>query len=137
MHPEQTSQYAITPPARSRRLPVLVAAVVGLVVGGGGVGLGWVLSSGGGRPDDIATACDIVTGLGPPRDLSSDAGFAQQNRLSAAYGLSMAASTTDGQYKQLSDLLQKAVNGIATTFRIDNPTTVRALSQATDFCGGH
>lgn len=139
MHPEPTGPaepppHTVVPPARKGRLPVVVAAVVGLVIGGGGVGLGWILSSRGGSSDDIATVCDIVTGLGPMRDIGTDAGVIQQHRLGAASELSVAASTTDPRYKQLSDLLQKAMTAISRTFKADNPTTAQALRQSTDYC---
>ena len=81
-------------------------------------------------------ACDIVTGLGPVADITTDAGFAQQNRLSAANALAVAASTIDPQYQRLTDLLKKAVNAIQETFDAGNATTVQALREAKDYCDG-
>lgn len=135
MHPETTP---VARHEKKRRLSLVLTAVAGLVLGGGGVGLGWLLTSspGDGTPDDITMACEIVGGLGPMADTGSDAGFAQQNRLSAASALALSASTLDPRYEELSDLLRKATDAIASTFDVRNPTTADALRQANDFCAG-
>jgi hypothetical protein len=115
--PGQPSWSAPAPPtvAPRRRVPggVLIALVVGLVVGGGGVGLGWLLSNNAGSGDqaDAQAACDIINRVGPFPGGAS-VGTVDDFRWGAAYALTNAAVKEDGRYTALANAVQQAMKAI-------------------------
>ncbi|MFF5991497.1 hypothetical protein [Prauserella flavalba] len=98
---------------RPPRFPVLLLGVlVGVLLGGGGVGLGWLLSSSGdaeGAQADATAACDLVART-PHVDLEADlTGF---YRLSAASALAGAAAEADDAYEPVNEALRDVVNHV-------------------------
>ncbi|PXY17272.1 hypothetical protein DI005_34275 [Prauserella sp. PE36] len=105
------TQFQPQPPApRSRRAPLLLGLLVGVLLGGGGVGLGWLLSSSGdaeGAQADATAACDLVART-PHVDLEAD--LTGLYRLSAASSLAGAAAEADGAYEPVNEALRDVVN---------------------------
>ncbi|HVV20689.1 MAG TPA: hypothetical protein VHF06_14745 [Pseudonocardiaceae bacterium] len=97
-------------PRPRRRGSVLVAVVVGLVVGGGGVGLGWALTSGHEQRSDAQDACEVFARTG---QLTAHVDGATRYRLSAAAYLADGAKANDNRYTALA----KAMDDIAGAFQ--------------------
>lgn len=100
------------PAGRARPSPLVLAAVAGLVLGGGGVGLAWWLTSGSeeGAAAYAAGACAIVeeheadstADAGGEAD-SSEGPLAESHRWTAAWGLAKSAADQDPSFKAIGD----------------------------------
>ncbi|KAA9152232.1 hypothetical protein FPZ12_037300 [Amycolatopsis acidicola] len=116
-----------------RRWPVVVALAAGLIVGGGGVGLGWALSSSSPDNADAAQACELVArtdSLDPSTQLAS------YDRWGAAMQLARAAADADPKYKPLSEALDKPAQIVARTFEASGPQYEAAMAAARAACAG-
>jgi hypothetical protein len=101
-------------PQARRRTGVIVAIVAGLVVGDGGVGLGWALSSGHGRRTDAQDACEVFSRSG---QLTEHVDGATRYRLGAAANLADAGKANDNRYAALA----KAMDDLASAFAAFTP----------------
>lgn len=90
---------------------MVVALVAGLVIGGGGVGLGWMLSGDKANTaqNDAHSACGIFNNL----QLSADSDLTTRLRTTAAAILAEAANADDPRYRQLRDALHELSDFIA------------------------
>jgi hypothetical protein len=89
---------------------VLLAGIIGLVVGALLVGAAWLGTSlvGGskdGAAGDVATACEILDRLPAAKDLS----LAYADRLEAAGSLADAAARDDARYRHLAEDAKQAL----------------------------
>jgi hypothetical protein len=120
---------------------VLLALVLGLVLGAGAVGLSWFLTvaSGaepmeGAAPRDAASACSAlarVPDLSFPITGGDAAGL---SRLSAAALLAESASAEDSRYRTLSDALRTAAD-TAESAAVTEQSFQQAISTARVACG--
>ncbi|MBK1789318.1 hypothetical protein [Prauserella cavernicola] len=132
--PFQPQYQPQAPAPKSRRGPVLLGLVAGLVVGGGGVGLGWLFSSSSGDEGaqaDAAAACDILDRT-PEVDLDADlSGFF---RLSAASALAAAAAEVDGAYEPVNGALREVGQYVQRRMDTESDDFVAALDAARAAC---
>jgi hypothetical protein len=113
-----------------RRWGMLVAGlVVGLVVGGGGLGLAWMLSSGG-SGSDIDAVCELVAGTEP---LTKEFELGDMRRLAGVGELAAALAEDDPTHKPLATALEESVRA-AQSFDLEQSGT--SLRRAQDICGG-
>ncbi|GAA1208050.1 hypothetical protein [Prauserella alba] len=92
---------------RVSRLPLVVAAVAGLVLGGGGVGLTWWLTSGPGEAAeaDAAAACAVAERVEP--GVPSEKSMGEYRRWAAAVELANAAAEEDPALEQFAEAFAK------------------------------
>ncbi|UQS22909.1 hypothetical protein L1857_08805 [Amycolatopsis thermalba] len=119
-------------PAPRRRWPlVMVALVVGLVVGAGAVGLVWIGSGPDAAGSDAEAACAAVartTALDPQTQY---AGF---QRWGAAAQLAAAAAEQEPRYRTLADALQAPVDIVMRSFAAAGPEFDAAVARARSAC---
>ncbi|WUH90181.1 hypothetical protein OG900_08730 [Streptomyces sp. NBC_00433] len=130
------------PPARNRTATVVVPLIVGLVLGAGGVGVGWALSGGGGAPaagsnpaGDARAACRALDGFdeskftakGPEGDIAL-------NRYAAAGALSTSAAAGNPEYKPLAQAIRRSQDRHAQVFDFDAQVK-QDLAEARRICG--
>ncbi|MCZ7457645.1 hypothetical protein [Streptomyces sp. WMMC940] len=132
-----------SPPAHRRSL--IVALVIGLVIGGGGVGAVWVLrddSSGGVDPTaagpvaDARAACHALDGFDESKyAIEGPEGDIALNRWGAAGALSAAAAAGDARYKLLAQAIRRSQDRHAQAFQI-NDEVKKELAEARRICEG-
>jgi len=124
--PPQGFQQPYGPPRR--RWGMLVAGlVIGLVVGGGGLGLAWMLSSGS-SGTDIDAVCDLVARTEP---LTKDFELGDMRRLAGVGELAAALAEDDPTHKPLATALEEGVRA-AQNFDLEQSGT--SLRRAQDIC---
>lgn len=116
-------------PPRRRWGMLVTGLVIGLVVGGGGLGLAWMLSSGG-SGTDIDAVCELVAGTEP---LTMEFELGDMRRLGGVGELAAALAEDDPTHKPLATALEESVRA-AQVFALDESGT--ALRRAQDICGG-
>jgi hypothetical protein len=126
------------PPPRPprRRLPVVLGLVAGLIIGGGGVGLGWLLSSGPAEPSgpaaEAAAACTAIRGAALPAG-GADVTETSARRWVGAGELAGAAAAADPRYRQLGDALGTVEHAVE-TLDTGSDRTQDAVRQAQAIC---
>lgn len=116
------------PPPRNRTAIVVVSVIAGLVLGAGGVGVGWVLSgdsnsapaAGSNPAGDARAACQALDGFdeskytakGPEGDIAL-------NRYAAAGALSASAAAGNAKYKPLAQAVRRSQDRHAQVFDFD------------------
>lgn len=118
---------------RRRRLPLVLAAVAGLVLGGGGMGLTWWLTSGSedGAAAYAAGACDIVDAFEPSP--SSEPGYLDNYRLTAAYALAKTAGEEDPAFSTLSEKADDLII-FAQRLEFDSPEAREVIAEVRAAC---
>jgi hypothetical protein len=119
------------PPPRRRWGVLTVGLAIGLVVGAGGLGLAWALSSGGSGTDvtaDYDAVCGLVANTKP---LTRDFELGDMRRLGGVSELAAALAEADSTHKPLADALEKSVLA-AQNFDLDGSGT--SLRRAQDIC---
>ncbi|HYJ69456.1 MAG TPA: hypothetical protein VEX15_17525 [Nocardioidaceae bacterium] len=101
-------------PSRTDRKGLVAGLVVGLLVGGGGVALAWVMTSddpAAGAETDATAACLAIedTDIPEPED---DLDLATAQRWGGAAALAMGAAESDDRFQPLADELERASLGI-------------------------
>jgi hypothetical protein len=127
-------------PPRARGA-LLAGVIVGLVVGGGGVGLGWFLVAGGAgligavpaAQHDVDVACDAVART-QRLDIVND--FAGYQRWTGASLLARSAAEADPRYKDLADALGKPMQIAAMQLTTEGPEVAEAEARAREMCNG-
>lgn len=119
------------------RWPMLVAGLVlGLVLGGGGVALGWVLSSSGGggstAANDADAACALLERMSSELDPSKQ--LAEYHRWGAVVSLAAAAAEEDRRYKDLADATRVPMNIVHRSFDGESPEFADAVAEARLAC---
>ncbi|MEU6646237.1 hypothetical protein ABZ863_27340 [Saccharomonospora sp. NPDC046836] len=118
-------------PAHSKRLVVLALAA-GLLLGGGGVGLAWLLTSSEaeGAAADAEAACTVVrrtTDLDPVENVAAYRRWAGAAEIAAA-------GEADKRYQPLADAVRKPVNILQQMMSTDSQEYTDALSAARQAC---
>lgn len=123
-----------SPGPRPGRRWVVPAAVAGLVLGAGGVGLAWTLTTGGaaeGAEADAAAACEVVART-PAIDLEGN--YASYRRWGAAAELAAAAGELDPRYASLGEALAKPLWIAQETFDTKSTEFSEAMTAARAAC---
>ncbi|WP_197320749.1 hypothetical protein [Saccharomonospora sp. NB11] len=123
------------PTARKGWGRVLAGALVGLLVGGGGVGLTWFLladDAAEGAEADARDACAIVERTPTVEPTKESA--AHMYRWGAAAGLAMAAAEADPTYESLSEAIRKPYILFQRYFDIENAEFQSAMTDARTAC---
>lgn len=116
----------------------MIGLIVGLIIGGGGVALGWLLTGGGsttsaaGPGAEAQAACLAIKGVqlpSRPQDLT----LAEGDRWVGAASLAEAAGKGDSTYQQLSTALDKVGNGIE-ELDTNSAQVTAAAAQAEGIC---
>lgn len=118
-------------PPRRRWGMVIAGLVVGLVVGAGGLGLVWALSSGGSGTDlgaDYDAVCQLVTRTEP---LTEKFELGDMRRLAGVGELAAALAEADPAHKPLASALEESLRA-AQIFDLDQSGT--SLRRAQDIC---
>jgi hypothetical protein len=129
---------------------VLVALVLGLVLGATAVGLVWFVSGHAAAASELpqtdastaaAAACATLATVPPPgspafADRSPQGVPAGVYRLTGAASLAEVAQTEDAHYKPLSDALAKVTRLLARTSDTVAPQAAQALTEARAACHG-
>jgi hypothetical protein len=126
----------IPQPPEPRRLPVrllVIAAVVGLVVGAGVVGLVWLLTgTSSGRDADIAAVCEIVERTPDPTDPDSiTLEYVQRWTVS---DLAASVAKDKPEYQPLADSLNRVVQYMQLLALDETRTAVR---ETREICAGY
>jgi hypothetical protein len=134
MPPQQPAYY---PPPRRRLGLLVIGLVVGLIIGGGGVALGWSLTGGSttsaaGPGAEAQAACLAIRGVQLPTR-PQDLTLAEGDRWVGAAALAEAAGKGDGTYQQLSTALDKVGNGIE-ELNTNSAQVTAAAAQAQGIC---
>jgi hypothetical protein len=111
----------------------VVAALAGLIIGGGGVGLVWTLSGTSdptGTDADAKAVCGILARTPDPVNFDQF-GLPEQQRWAAAADLSGAVAAVNARYKPLSDALTEAQNAVA---QLNLPAVRSAAGKARQLC---
>jgi hypothetical protein len=118
------------PPGRLRALVLI--GLAGLVLGGGGVGLGWALSSHAatGADAEARAACASVQDVALP-DGSARSGSKGGVHWLAGTMMAAAARSDDTKYGPLLDAMNTVDGGASTS-----PRVIAALRQVRGICGG-
>ncbi|MEU6289729.1 MULTISPECIES: hypothetical protein [unclassified Streptomyces] len=129
---------ASAPPARSR-WPLAAAALVGLLIGAGGVGAAWALTGdeavgGDGARGDARGACDALTAMDESKLATrGKAGEQALYRFAAAFDLSTAAAAGDSSYEPLAKAVSGAHQRHRQVFEVDAGVKAK-LSEARGIC---
>jgi hypothetical protein len=100
-------RYPVAPTRRRGWGPVVAGLIVGLVLGGGGVAIAWVLTTGATGVDaDADAVCDIVERTGDPPDMR-DMSLEYMRRWAGVGELGASLAEGDASYKPLADALEK------------------------------
>ncbi|MFH8974977.1 hypothetical protein [Streptomyces sp. NPDC017890] len=133
-------QAPVPTPHRNRR-PLVIAALVGLLVGGGSVGAAWALDDGtssrhGSAERDARGACDALATVDESKlGAKGKAGEQALYRFAAAFDLVTAAAAGDSSYDALADAITRAHQRHRQAFEVD--TEVRKdLDKAREICAG-
>ncbi|MFJ6566382.1 hypothetical protein ACIQNU_03100 [Streptomyces sp. NPDC091292] len=126
------------PPPRRRTGPLVIALLIGLVVGAGGVGAAWALSGDGGGQSDAAADASAACGALERFDESKYAaegpdGDIALNRFGAAGAHSAAAAAGDPAYQPLADAVRDAQLEHARTFKFGSEVK-KNLAKARGIC---
>jgi hypothetical protein len=111
----------------------VVAALAGLVVGGGGVGLALALSGTAeptGTDADARAVCGILARTPDPVNFDQF-GLPDQQRWAAAADLSSAIAAVNARYKPLADALTEAQTAVE---QLNLPTVRSAAGKARQLC---
>lgn len=129
----------------AHRRSLVVALVIGLVVGGGGVGAVWALSDGSsGRADptasgpaaDARAACHALDGFDESKyAVEGPEGDIALNHWGAAGALSAAAAAGDARYKALAQTIRRSQDRHAQAFTF-NDDVKKELAEARRICEG-
>lgn len=115
-------------PPRRQWGALITGLALGLVVGAGGLGLAWALSS-----DDSGTDYDAVCGLITRTEpLSKEFELGDMQRLGGVSQLAAALAEDDPTHKPLAEALDESVRA-AQMFDLDQSST--SLRQAQAICG--
>lgn len=110
--------------------------IIGLVIGGGGVALGWLLTGGTtsatGPAAEAQAACIAIRGARLPAHPRGWT-LAEADRWVGAGALAQAAGKADGRYVPLSDALNKIGNAIQ-QFDTGSSQVTSAAAQAESSC---
>ncbi|WP_433286974.1 hypothetical protein ACQPZQ_31845 [Pseudonocardia sp. CA-142604] len=134
--PQVQTSRAFTARPRTR-LTFLIGAFIGLVLGGGGVGLGWFATTAGlfastaGQADADA-ACAALARTAS-LDLTKD--LAGYIRWGSAVGMAQAAAEANPQYRALHDAISRPADIVADTFSTEGPEFADAVAKAREACG--
>ncbi|MBB3662004.1 MULTISPECIES: hypothetical protein [Prauserella salsuginis group] len=111
-----------------RRVPLVVAVVAGLVLGGGGVGLTWWLTSGPGEgaEADAAAACAVAERVEP--GVPSEKNMGEYRRWAAAVELANAAAEEDPALEQFAEAFAKPYLLVRQTMADDTPEFRQAVT---------
>jgi len=140
--PPDGDQSAETAPEPSARRPIVLAVVVGFVLGASVLGLLWGLSGQrAGANVDAAAACAAFSRAGRIPNTVGGAGAAQFTRMSddavhrvaGAAELAKAAATFDGGYQPLAQSLG-TVNQMVASGRFDNAAAQADVMQVQQLC---
>jgi hypothetical protein len=116
--------------ARPRtRFAFLIGAFVGLVLGGGGVALGWLASTAG-QPEANA-ACAAVARTATFDPANDVAGY---YRWGAASAMALAAAEAEPQYQALYDAINRPLDVFTYTFSTEAPEFLDAVAKARQAC---
>jgi len=120
-------------PQRVNRLPLIIALVLGLAIGTGGMGVYWALSSlrpgGGAARSDALASCEVI-GRVETLDINHFESLAV-HRVAAASELALAAAEQDKRYQPLADAMQEAAKHIG---YFDFKGVNQAVVTAKDIC---
>ncbi len=115
---------------------MVVAAVVGVLLGAAGMGGAWLLTStsGGesGAAADAELACELVART-PEISMTED-DVSDLHRWGAASTLAMAAAEADPSYERLAETLRKPVHVVQRTFEAGGPEYEQAMRDAQAAC---
>lgn len=106
---------------------MIVGLVVGLVVGAGGLGLAWAVSSGG-SGDDVDAVCGLIERTQP---LTQEFELGDMRRLGGVSELAAALAEDDPAHQPLAEALQDSVRAAQ---GFDIPRSAASLRQAQDTC---
>lgn len=112
-------------PPRPRRGTLVAGLIVGLVVGAGGLGLTWALSSDGSGTDYDAM-CGLITRTEP---LTKEFELGDMQRLGGVSQLAAALAEADSTHKPLAEALDESVRA-AQMFDLDQSSTSLRRAQA-------
>ncbi|MFD4721755.1 hypothetical protein ACFWOY_19965 [Streptomyces sp. NPDC058423] len=150
MEPQQSSVTSVAlaataRPSTARRRSLIVALVIGLVIGGGGVGAVWVLSDDtSGRADptasgpaaDARAACHALDGFDESKyAVEGPVGDIALNHWGAAGALSAAAAAGDARYKLLAQAMRSSQDRYAQAFKFSDDVK-KELAEARRICEG-
>ncbi|MFC4004487.1 hypothetical protein ACFS2C_18255 [Prauserella oleivorans] len=113
----------------------MAALAAGLVLGGGGVGLVWALTVGGGPEGaeaDVAAACEVVART-PTIDLEGN-NYASYRRWGAAAELAAAAGELDPRYSSIAETLGKPLRIAQASFDTESTEFSEAMAAAREAC---
>ncbi|MFI8307772.1 hypothetical protein ACIF80_31005 [Streptomyces sp. NPDC085927] len=149
MQPQQPYQAPAPPsppgsPAASGRSrgPLVIALLVGLVVGGAAVGAAWALTgdtsgtsgTGGSARDDARGACDALAGVDESKfSAKGRAGELAMYRFAGAFDLAAAAAAGDSSYEPLAKAVSRASNRHRQVFEVDAEVR-KELAKARGIC---
>lgn len=115
---------------------MVVAAVVGVLLGAAGMGGAWLLTStsggGSGAAADAELACELVART-PEISMTKD-DLSDMHRWGAASTLAMAAAEADPSYEQFAETLRKPVLVVQQTFEASGPEYDQAMRDAQAAC---
>lgn len=117
-------------PPRRRWGGLVAGLLIGLLVGAGGLGLVWALTSGGtgSGGDDYEVVCGLVVRTEP---LTEDYELGDVRRLAGVGELAAALAEEDPTRQPLADELEKSVRAVK-LFEVDQAGT--SLRRAQDIC---
>jgi hypothetical protein len=122
-------------PSAGRVRTVVLAAVAGLVVGGGGVALAWALtgkSAATGTDADAQAVCGIL-GRTPDPTNFDQFGLPSAERWAAAANLADAVAAANSRYKPLANALAEAHTAVE---QLNLPAVRAAAGKARQICAG-
>jgi hypothetical protein len=117
--------------ARPRtRLAFLIGAFLGVVLGGGGVALGWFAATAG-QPD-VNAACAALARTESFDPVNDPVGLF---RWGAAAAMAQTAAEADPQYQALYDAIYRPLAIHSQTFSTEGPEFADAVAKAREACG--
>jgi hypothetical protein len=119
-------------PPRRRTAPLVVALVVGLVVGAGAIGLTWMLSAPSDAEADAAAVCGILERTPALTDEKSMEDISQEDfRRWAVSEVGPSMAKRDPDLKPLADALGKILPSVQ---RFDIDGAKKAINRANELC---
>jgi hypothetical protein len=120
------------PPTRRRTAPLVVAVVIGLVVGAGAVGLTWLLSTPSDAEADAVAVCGVLDRTPVPTDEKSMESISEEDfRRWAISEVGPSMAKRDPDLEPLADALGKILPSIQ---RFDIDEAKKAIARATELC---
>jgi hypothetical protein len=120
------------PPPRRRTGPLVVAVVIGLVVGAGAVGLTWLLSTPSDADADAAAVCGVLDRTPVPTDEKSMESISEEDfRRWAIAEVGPSMAKRDPDLEPLADALGKILPAIQ-RFEIDEAR--KSIDRAAELC---